>query len=89
MSTPNTHTPIDLQLLPWGRVHVYSHGLCHASACAPAELTAEQVSDAVNASHPTGIASRWQHAAEPFVSGQPNPCACEQDADRRHWLLQC
>jgi len=44
----------------------------------------------VNADHPTGIDSRWQlNEADHFADGNTNPCPCEQDGERQHWLLSC
>jgi hypothetical protein len=72
------------------KVEVYSWGLCHASACAPDNLDGEAVAEAVNAKLPTGIESRWQISDdETFKTGCPNPCLCDQDTSRKHWLLVC
>lgn len=72
------------------RVHIYSYGLCYASACAPAEMGGGDVAEAVNAQMPTGIGSRWNISSDAaFKSGQSNPCECEHDKTRRHWLLDC
>jgi hypothetical protein len=71
-------------------VVMYSMGLCMASVCAPGHLDAEQVADAANIERPTGISSRWRVSDDPqFRTGQTNPCPCEQDSSRRHWLLSC
>lgn len=71
-------------------VNVYALGIVCASVCAPEHLDAEQVADALNRQEPTGISSRWRVSDDPqFRSGQTNPCPCEQDSSRRHWLLSC
>lgn len=71
-------------------VRVYALGVCSASACAPACLSAAGVAHAVNAMEPTGIDTPWEVAGEPFATGEPNPCPCNTDPDgRRHWLLHC
>lgn len=70
-------------------VVVYSEGLLSASACAPAGLTGEEVTAAVNATHPSGTRSGWQLSEDKtFHSGDPMPAACSKDAGRRHWLLE-
>lgn len=71
-------------------IQPYAVGLVCASACAPSEATREEIEAAVNASHPTGISSRW-HISEDkeFSGGQPMPCPCESNPDRLHWLLNC
>lgn len=70
-------------------VVVYSYGLTYLSACAPADTPREEVEEAVNISHPTGLSSRWKIADEPFVSGDDNPSPCNTDPERQHWLLSC
>lgn len=71
-------------------VVIYSEGIVACSVCAPAVLTVEQVEDAVNAQSPTGIMSQWTHSADPtFRTGQPNPCPCESDPFRTHYLMEC
>lgn len=72
------------------RATAYRVGLCHASVCAPKDMPIETVEMQVNADHPTGIDSRWQlDEADHFASGETNPCPCEQDRERQHWLLSC
>lgn len=71
-------------------VIIYYTGVIHISVCAPVGLPIEAVCDEANRQHPTGISSRWgrseRHA---FVGGEPNPCPCQDDARRQHWLLAC
>jgi hypothetical protein len=69
-------------------VTVYSYGLCYASACASLDASREEVEDAVNASHPTGLENGWQVADENFSGGEPNPCPCSEEG-KQHWLLVC
>jgi hypothetical protein len=72
------------------RVLIYALGPMACSACAPAQLTPEEVTAAVNRQEPTGISSVWQISNEPaFASGEPNPGPCDQDpGTRRHYLLE-
>lgn len=72
------------------KVELYSVGICHASACAPEAMTGDEVADAANGIQPTGLDHGWAISSdETFRSGQPNPCVCNSDAGRRHWLLSC
>jgi hypothetical protein len=72
------------------QVHVYDWGLCYLSACAPKEMPLKRITAVVNSSHPTGIKSQWRKAAENFVSGEPNPCPCDDEPKRRlHYLFNC
>lgn len=69
-------------------VEIYSNGLIYCSACADAELTSEEVAQSVNALNPTGLAEEWVPSPDAtFRNGEPNPCACNTDAARKHWLL--
>jgi hypothetical protein len=44
----------------------------------------------VNRTHPTGISSPWRLSEnETFKGGENNPCVCEHDQTRLHWLLNC
>lgn len=70
-------------------VQAYSVGICTASACAPADMAGEDVAHAVNGQHPTGVGP-WKISDDPvFSGGQPNPCECNTDPGRKHWLLNC
>lgn len=71
-------------------VYVYSKGLVCCSVCAPGDMDADAVAAAVNREHPTGIDNGWSVSTdETFITGQPNPCPCEDEPSRRHWLLEC
>jgi hypothetical protein len=69
-------------------VDVYSVGLCYASACATTDVPREEVERAVQRSHPSGVAP-WKVADELFRTGEPNPCPCNSDEGKQHWLLVC
>ena len=71
-------------------VIVYSAGLVCCSACAPKSLTNEEVEAAVNAQLPTGLDHGWSISEDAtFKTGQTNPCECEDDTTRMHYLLNC
>lgn len=74
-----------------GAVEVYRAGPVSLSCCAPASMPIDDLTDEVNRQHPTGISSGWSFAVEDktFATGQPNPCPCERDPDRRHYLFHC
>jgi hypothetical protein len=72
------------------RLHIYKKGLAHISVCAPNDMTREQIGEEANAQHPTGIESRWEIDSAPtFTGGQPNPCPCEKEQGRMHYLMVC
>ena len=71
-------------------VIIYAIGLCHASVCAPNYVTEDALLDIVNRYRPTGIKANWIIAvSKKFRSGQTNPCRCEIQSDRLHYLLEC
>lgn len=71
-------------------VHVYRAGLVHCSVCAPKDLSGPDVARGADLSHPTGLDHGWSVSSDThFASGQTNPCQCEDDPERRHWLLSC
>jgi len=72
------------------RIIPYSIGLCYASVCAEKNCTIEEITDFLNISHPTGIATDWELSKEDFVTGQKNGCDCENDSEERvHYLFCC
>jgi hypothetical protein len=72
------------------RITVYRAGLCFASVCAPKDAPIEDVEAAANRSHPTGLDHGWRKADDAtFSGGEPNPCPCDSDPERLHWLLSC
>jgi hypothetical protein len=83
--------PVNVQEPSPENVCVYSSGLVVCSVCAPSSLTREQVEDATNRLHPTGISSRWTISADPtFYKGGPQPGPCDQSPDERtHYLMEC
>lgn len=70
------------------RAVAYKMGLVYLSACAPKELTAEEVEAQMNEDNPTGV-TPWKVGDARFRTGEPNPCACEHDPGKQHWLLSC
>jgi hypothetical protein len=71
-------------------ISIYNNGVCHCSVCVPAGMEREVVETEVNAAHPTGISSSWSISKdETFAGGQPNPCPCDDDPQRMHYLMEC
>jgi hypothetical protein len=77
----------------WGSANdvvVYSVGLVNASVCCPAEMPVDDVADAVNIAHPTGLSHGWVPSTETtFSGGEPHPCPCEHTPERVHRLFHC
>ena len=66
----------------------YGVGLVCASVCS--NLPVEEITRRLNAEHSTGISSRWEPSKdETFADGHPNPCPCNKDARRKHYLFNC
>jgi hypothetical protein len=71
-------------------VEPYAIGVLCLSCCAPASMSRKEVKRQVNLAHPTGISSEWDFSSdEHFADGTPNPCACEHDPERMHYLMEC
>lgn len=70
-------------------VIVYTFGLCHCSVCAPKDMAVADVVAAANVQHPTGLDHGWEHSDEAFATGQQNPCECNTDSQRLHYLMVC
>jgi hypothetical protein len=67
---------------------VYSEGPVMASVCT--DLPKDQVANEMNRTHPTGVASGWTISGEArFKTGEPNGRVCDEDLDRRHYLMEC
>ncbi len=76
-----------------GDVNVYASSIFSCSVCAPKTMPIEAVIAEVeeldrgylgDPKHVTG----WQLSKDAiFSGGQPNPCPCENDGERQHWLL--
>lgn len=72
------------------QVQIYSDGLVYCSVCAPKDMPIEEVTTEVNRQQPTGIASQWRLSEDKtFRGGEPNPCPCEADDTRIHYLFDC
>jgi hypothetical protein len=70
-------------------VIVYTFGLCHCSVCVPKDMPRDEVERGANTAHPTGV-TPWKISDEPtFKAGEPNPCQCEGDSTRQHYLMVC
>jgi len=82
-------------------VIVYSVGLFYSSVCAPSDMSREDVAAAVNEQDAdslrgvdlakyAGHTPQWVVSEDTnFRTGQTNPCPCEDDPSRKHWLLEC
>jgi len=70
-------------------VVVYTFGICHCSVCAPKDMKPEDVVASANLQHPTGISSPWAISSEPFRNRETNPCECNIDPNRLHYLMVC
>lgn len=72
------------------RVAPYKIGICFASVCAAKDVSVEEIEREVNLAHPTGLDHGWKFSREDhFTLGETNPCRCNTDPDRLHFLLDC
>lgn len=70
-------------------IQLYGVGFVCISACAPKDTPVEDVERVADREHPTGLDHGWRKADTPFKGGEPNPCECNTDPERLHWLLNC
>lgn len=71
-------------------IQLYSVGIVTCSACVPKDMSIEDIEKGVNTQLPTGISSRWAISKDKtFRQGKSNPCECDQDSNKKHYLLNC
>ena len=70
-------------------VAVYTFGICHCSVCAPKDMQRSEVEWQTDIAHPTGLDYGWKIDDGPFKGGEPNPCECNWDKNRLHYLMTC
>lgn len=71
------------------KIVYYSVGIIHISVCVPKEMKRVEITKDANAKYPTGISSKWKIHKGNFHNGNSNPCQCDQEEDRLHYLLSC
>ncbi len=60
------------------------------SVCVPADWPRALVEASANVKKPAGTSQGWKVSAdECFHGGEPNPCQCERNPERMHYLLDC
>jgi len=57
--------------------------------CAPRGMRIADVVHEANIAHPTGLDHGWEVSPEPFKGGETNPCECNTDPGRLHYLMVC
>lgn len=71
-------------------VHIMSEGIFYLTACAPADMDGQAVEGEVRRRAIAGTSHGWRLSKDPtFSGGQTNPCVCDQDDTRKHWLFAC
>ena len=70
-------------------IEIYATGIVCLSVCAENDIPISEVEAYANKETPTGITHGWEKAGENFADGSPNPCPCNEDATRLHYLLNC
>lgn len=69
------------------RLFVIATGLCYQSVCVPEAWDHERI---LNNVMPSGTRHGWQISKDHhFHTGETNPCECEQEDGRMHYLLVC
>lgn len=69
------------------RVITISEGLCYKSMCAVADASIDEIEAEAG---PSGTRRGWKLSEDThFATGQTNPCPCDQEEGRLHYLLSC
>ena len=71
------------------RIEIYAEGIVCLSVCAEKDIPISEVEDYANKETPTGINHGWVKADRNFEDGSLNPCPCDNDNGRVHYLLNC
>jgi hypothetical protein len=63
-------------------------GLCYATVCSP--LPATETEEWFCRREISGTSRGWSLSDDKeFSNGTPNPCVCEKDPTRKHYLFDC
>ena len=69
------------------RIEIMSEGPFYRSLCVEKDCTPEEINQFWQVS---GTERGWQISSNPtFATGQTNPCVCEDDPERMHYLQDC
>lgn len=63
-------------------------GVVYLSVCTDA-VGREEIERLANFERPTGVGPWRLSENKHFTTGHTNPCVCERDPARQHWLLSC
>ena len=77
---PRPPVPVD------NSVYTYAVGLFNCSVCAPKSMSLEEV---IRATPGSGTQHGWRKSSENFSGGESNPCQCNDNSERLHYLLEC
>lgn len=76
------------RVLLMDKIQIYSNGIIHCSVCAPKDMDRAIMTTYTNFKNPTG-GSPWVISDEKFRTGEDNPCQCNDDGGRLHYLMVC
>jgi len=69
------------------QLHVIRNRGLALQVCAPESWTEEEVNEATNSVHPTGIRSTWR-VVDP-MNGDARRVVCEEGCGRVHYVMVC
>ena len=71
-------------------IHLYANGIVHCSVCVPKDTSRKEIIRLTNLINHTGIDSKWKISKDKkFANGNTNPCECEMEYGRLHYLMVC
>jgi len=72
-------------------INVIDVGDMMCAVCAPIGMQREVIERRINQHYPPIDGPPWRIAPDLYYEGErlDNPCACESNDQRQHWLLKC
>ena len=65
-------------------------GLCHMQVCAVADATDEEILEVANFENPAGTSGGWMEVIrEDYEDKSLKPVICDDDKERKHFILIC
>jgi hypothetical protein len=64
-------------------------GLVYSQVCAEADATDEEILEVCNAKNPSGTSNGWSKVARENDNGRMRPVQCDDDPNRKHFIVIC
>lgn len=71
------------------KVVIYKEHMLCLAVCAPKEMSKEELTKMVNDLNRSGTSAGWVVPDGKEFQGHENPCVCEKDSTRLHYVMVC